>query len=49
MVGTEAGAIQVDRGEFVRVPTLMKAQRGRLNCTVKGKEEASEAGVEESS
>lgn len=34
---------------FVRVPTLVKAQRGRLDGTVKGKEEACEAGVEESS
>lgn len=49
MVGTEAGSIQMDRGPFMRVPTLVKAQRGRLDCTVKGKEEDSVAGVEESS
>lgn len=49
MVGTEAGGIQMVRGAFVRVPTLVKAQRGRLDWTVEGKEEASVAGVEESS
>lgn len=49
MVGMEAGGIHMVRGAFVRVPRLVKAQRGRLHQTVEGKEEASVAGVEESS
>lgn len=49
MVGTEAGGIQMDRGAFVRVPTPLKAQKGRIDWTVEGKEEASVAGVGQSS
>lgn len=44
MVGTGTGGIQMDRGAFVTVPTLVKAQRGRG-----GREETNVAGVEESS
>lgn len=49
MVGTEAGGIQMDRGAFVRVPTLVKAQKGKIDWTVEATEEASVAGVGQSS